>query len=366
MLVGGSPIEHGRWQIIATSLAFDEHAWPFPAFASRGAFGDNWTQVRYDPQTLQIVERVPIAAQTALALPDARFADALQAEDALRRLLAGAAAPTAHSICEVRSPVDLARLHALRQGGAIQFSTPLSAADLHALQAFIEAYPQVRLRVHGFRRGFDARGIAGFSALRDLTLDVHQLQHAPALSQLHSLHVLRMGAMQTELAFLDALPELHTLELRGTRANLAPLERCGTLRTLLLENTPPLDFSRFAGASTLQVLTLSHGQYDVGALASLAQLKRLELRALDVAHLPDLALLEQMESLVLADLHHVSDLSAIARARSLRELRIAGMPHLNVGDFAALQGCAALRDVHIELGSRRKEREIYRLLLPQH
>lgn len=362
MLVGGSPIERGRWHLIATSLAFDENAWPFPVFASRGAFGDAWTQVRYDPQTLQIVERQPTPADAARALADARFADAPQAEEALRRLLADAAEPAAHRICELRSPIDAARLRAVEEGGTIQFSTQVNPADVQALQAFFEAHPHVRLRVHGFRRGFDARRIAGLTALRELTLDVHELQHPQALSQMRSLRMLRVGSMQTDLAFLEALPDLQTLELRGTRANVAPVERCRGLEALLLENTPPLDFSRCVSANTLQRLTLSHGQYDVSALTALSQLRGLELRALEVARLPNLAAFEHLQSLVLVDLHELSDLSPIAQARSLRELRISGMPHLNVGDFEPLRRCAALEDAHIDVGSRRKEREIYRLL----
>lgn len=362
MLFGGAPIERGRWQMLATSLAFDEHAWPFPQFSSRGAFGQAWTRVTYDPQTLQIVQREPFDAAQAQALPDARFASAHEVEEALRARLTGAPAPGVQTICEIRSPLDPARLQAVEAGGCVQFSTALSAADIDALRAFIDAHPGVRVRVHGFRHGFDAAHLARLGALRDLTLDVHHLQHAGALSALRALRALRIGAAQTDLSFLNALPELATLELRGTRAPLAPIRRCAHLQTLVLENTQPFDFTDMASAATLHTLTLAHGEYDLAALHMLRELRALELRALDAMQLPPLEDLESLERLVVRDLHAIRDLAPIAGARSLRALEITGMPQLNVTDFAPLAACAQLQDVRIDVGSRRKEREIYRLL----
>lgn len=362
MLFGGSGIEHGRWQIIATSLAFDEHAWPFPPFASRGAFARTWTQVRYDSQTLQILDRSPLSAQAAQSLPDAHFADAQDVETALRRMLDGEPAPRAYSVCQVRSPIDASHLQPLEFGGTLQFSTPLSAADFEQLRGFIEAHPQVAVRVHGFRHGFDALALAPLEALRDLTLDVRRLQHAPALAQLRALHTLRAGAAQIDLAFADALPALRSLELRGTRASLAPVERCALLRSLLLENTAAPDFASFASAPVLEQLTLAHGEYDVHALTALRNLRTLTLRSLDVPQLPPLHRLERLERLNLCDLHEITDLRPLASAPRLRELRIEGMPLLNVTDFEPLQACAALRVLEVDIGSRRKTREIYRLM----
>lgn len=362
MLFGGSAIEHGRWQIIATSLAFDEQAWPFPLFVSRGAFARTWTQVRYDPQTLQILERSPFDAAQAQPLPDAHFADAQDVESALRRMLAGETAPRAQSVCQVRSPIDPSRLQALEHGGTIQFSTPLSVADFARLRDFIEAHPQAGVRVHGFRQGFDALALLPLDALRDLTLDVHRLQHPHALAQLQALRTLRIGAAQIDLAFLHALPVLRTLELRGTRAALAPLEGCASLRALLLENTPPPDFAALASAPVLEHLTLAHGEYDLPAMTALRNVRTLVLRALDVPQLPALDRLERLERLELCDLRSITDLRPLASAPSLRELRIEGMPQLNVTDFEPLQACAGLRALDVDIGSRRKTREIYRLM----
>lgn len=362
LLFGGEAIERARWPLVATSLAYDPAAWPFPVFGSRGAFGEAWTQVRYDPDTLQIVERVPIDRERAALLPDARFAGAHEVETVLRRRIAGDAPERALSVCEVRSPLDVQRLQSLERGGCVQFSTPLRAAELAQLARFIEANPHVALRVHGFRHGFDAAHLAAFTVLRDLTLDAPRIQHAHVLRELRSLRRMRIGAAQIGLDFLETLPELRDLELRGTRADLAPLLRAGTLETLVLENTAPLELTRMASAHTLRSLVLAHGAYELRGIAELAQLERLELRALDVTELPALQALERLAYLHLDALAAVRDLTPIAHAPALQELRITAMPQLNVDDFGPLQRCAGLRRLDVAIGSRRKEREINRAL----
>jgi hypothetical protein len=362
LLFGGRAIEQARWPIVATSLAFDPQAWPFPAFASRGAFGDAWTQVRYDADTMQIVERLAIDAQAAAMLPDARFATAEDAEALLRRAIAGEPAPHAHSIVEVRTPIDAARLRTLERGGRIQFSTSLPAADLDRLAHFIDVHPHVALRVHGFRHGFDCTHLARFAALRELALDAHVLQHPAALRELRSLRILRIGPARTHLAFLDALGSLQTLELRGTRTSLEPVLHLPALQTLVLEDTQALDLRALQCANELRTLVLSHGECDVRALRELPNLRRLELRSLDTHVLPPLHELRNLEELELHGLAHVADLARIADAPALHTLRIGGMPQLNVEHFRPLQRCGGLRRFDVSIGSRTKEREIYRLL----
>ena len=363
LLFGGAAIEQARWEIVATSLAFDPQEWPFPDFSSRGAFGDTWTRVRYDPETLQIVERRRIDAQTAAALPDARFADAQDVEAFLRRKIGGEAAPVAQTVCEVRSPVDAERLYALEHGGRLQFSTVLSASELELLATFVNAHPHVALRVHGFRHGFDAAQLTPFTGLRHLILDVHRLQHADSLRALHALQTVRIGALRTTLDFLEALPALRVLELHGTRAPLDPVLRLQHLEALTLEATMPLDFRGFASAPRLRALSLGHGEYDLRALDAAGALRSLHLRALDCAELPPLHRLAHLEDLHLEALCRVRDLGPVAQSASIRRLRISAMPQLNVDDFAPLRE-GRLRSFDVEIGSRRKEREIYRLIKP--
>lgn len=362
LLFGGAAIEQARWPVIATSLAFDPDRWPFPDFAVRGAFGESWTRVRYDPETMQIVERTAIDAAGAAALSDARFAGAHEVEAHLRKRLAGEPAPLTQRICEVRSPLDQQRLRAVEDGGRVQFSTPLREADVQRLAAFIHEHSHVELRVHGFRHGFDAASLSPLMALRSLTLDVRALQHPQALRALTHLRILRIGDVQTDLRFLDALAQLERLELHGTRAALDPVLALRTLQTLVLENTETLDLNALASAPVLQTLVLAHGAYDVQNVCMLTQLHELELRALEIASLPDFSALRHLRRLHLDALKMVRDLTPVLSAHSLRELRITGMPQLNLPDFHPLQACAGLQDLDLDIGSRSKEREIYRLV----
>ncbi|HKU68134.1 MAG TPA: hypothetical protein VJP85_10190 [Candidatus Baltobacteraceae bacterium] len=362
LLFGGAPLEEARWDVVATSLAFDPQAWPLPFFASRGAFGDTWTQVRYDPQTLQIVERRLIDAQNASSLPDARFAEAEDVERFLRARIAGETVASAHSVLEVRSPLEPQRLRAAANGGRVQFSTPLAAADLDRLAAFVDANPQTALRVHGFRHGFDASQLARFTLLRELILEVQDVQHAGALRDMQSLRTLRLGRMRINLQFLDALTNLQRLQLHGTRGSLEAVLQLPALESLLLESTEPLDFHALQSARSLQTLVLAHGRYDVRAIDALPHLRRLELRALDAYELPPPSRFASLEDLHLHALAHISDLQPIADAPALRRLRITAMPHLNVRDFEPIRRCAGLQTLNVEIGSRTKEREIYRLI----
>lgn len=362
LLFGGAPIEQVRWPVIATSLAFDPQRWPFPDFASRGAFGESWTRVRYDPDTMQIVERASIDSAQAATLADARFAGVHELEAHLRKRLAGEPASPTQRICEVRSPLDQARLRAVEDGGRIQFSTPLLTADMQRLAAFVHEHPHVDVRIHGFRHGFDAASLSPLTALRSLTLDARTLQHPHALRALTQLRILRIGDVQTDLRFVDALAQLEQLELRGTRAALEPVLALRTLHSLVLENTAALDLAALASAPVLRTLILAHGMYDVQNAGALTQLQELELRALEIGALPDFSNMPHLHRLHLDALKMVRDLRPILSAHALRELRITRMPQLNVTDFHPLQACAGLRDLDLDVGSRSKEREIYRFI----
>jgi hypothetical protein len=359
LLFGDSALEQARWEIIATSLPFDPQAWPFPDFAARGAFGESFTRVRYDPAVMQIIVREAIDAQTAGTLSDARFADAHEVESMLRSRIAGVPGAPSYSVCEMRSPVDAHQLQAVERGGRVQFSTPLSPDDLDRLAQFLARHPHVELRVHGFRHGFDAAALAQFRDLRVLTLDVHHLQHPMLLQQLQSLQALRLGAMQTDLRFLRELSGLRELELRGTRGALEPVHEMRSLRTLSVENTAPIALPALACRDTLEVLALAHGTYDLHGIEMLKHLRSLHLRSLDIEALPPLDSLAHLAQLEVHALP-LRDLAPIAALPSLRTLRVLAMPHLNVNDFAPLQRCAGLQ-LFVDLGSKRKAREVYRL-----
>lgn|GEM_PF-6032847 len=364
-LFGGAPLEESRWSIVATSVPFDREAWPFPQFVSRGAFGRVWTRHTYDPDTLAAIVSHPIDEATANGAPDARFATACELEDLLRERLCDAARREPLAVYEVRAGFDAAGLRIISRGGRVQFSEKLSAAELQTIAQYIASHPEIELRVHGFSTtAFDARALVAFQALRSLILDVKLCDHLEAIGALTHLHRLRIGA-QTRALPLDVLPAmraLHELEVSGKNADVSMAGRCSYLESLTLIDTRAVDFAHLKSAPLLRELTIAHVPQPLTGLDRLVRLTRLELRDLTILELPDLSQNRALETLVLRNVRELRDLRALARIAPLRELEITGAAHLNVDDFKPLAGLPQLRRVRVDLGSRRKAREVYRLL----
>jgi hypothetical protein len=363
-LFGGAGLEEARWTPIATSLAFDSEAWPFPQFASRGAFGRTWSRITYDPRTMSVVLREPLSSSQTTGLPDARFATPEDLESFLQSRIAGETPEIPVVVCEVRSPVDFEQLALLvSRGGRVQFSEALDLGDTQRLGGFIAAHPHVEVRVHGLPR-FDMRELRSITALRSLLLDVGTLEHPKALQTLQNLESLRVGSldMYTELDALLSLPELHRLELHGAHADMRTAMRLCGLRTLVLIDSPPLDFSQLQSASRLRSLTIAHAQWTVNDLSALTTLERLVLRDLQLTALPDLSHNMELHAVELRNVRLLRDLSPLASAPGIRDLRIEGMPQLHVSDFEPLRNHGALRSVTIDIASKPKAREAYRLL----
>jgi hypothetical protein len=364
-LFGGAALEDSRWNVIATSVPFDREAWPFPQFASRGAFGRTWTRRTYDPQTMQIVQTETIDEQHAAELPDARFATEHELEALLRERISGITPREPMAIYEVQPGFDPAGLHLLARGGRVQFSEMLAPNDLGVLAGFISQHPAVELRVHGFStRAFDLRSLSAFHTLHALTLDVKRLEHPNALTLLTGLRRLRIGPLEQAVRFesVAALPSLHALEVCGERADVSAAAACPALEELTLIDAPPVDFARFSSTLRLRELTIAHTVTSLEQLQKLPALARLELRDMTITNLPDLARSGALHALTLRNVTHLRDLAALTSAPALRELEIAGMPQLEVWDFEPLTKCRNLRRVTVDIGSRTKTREVYRML----
>ena len=362
-LFGGAGLEEARWSVVATSLPFDSSRWPFPQFASRGVFGRTWMRVTYDPGTMSVLQREPLAAEKAVELPDARFATPEELESFLRSEIAGETPETPLAVCEVRAPVTDAALQLVARGGRIQFSEPFAEADIARLAEFANAHPAVELRVHGLLQ-FDLRQLEQFTQLRSLVLDVASIRYAGALATLRALESLRVGAMQEALQ-LDAiveLPALHRLELRGANADVRTAARVAHLDSLALIDTPEIEVQKFAAAARLKSLLIAHTSFDVSGIARLPALERLELRDMPIVELPDFSGNPQLRAIEFRNVTLLRDLAPLSSAPALRDLRIEGMPQFGVSDFKPLLACAALRHVNLDIGSKTKSREVYRML----
>jgi hypothetical protein len=364
-LFGGAGLEDARWQIVATSLPFDREAWPFPQFVSRGAFGRVWTRRIYDPQTMRIVETHEIDEMAARDFPDARCAGPDELEEFLRERICGDVPSRALAICEVNSGFEPDTLHILSRGGRVQFSEPLTREDLDSLAGFVARNPDVELRVHGFStRPFDLRTLSPFQALRALTVDARQCVNVDGLTALSQLHRLRIGAQERPLLLqvLTKLSALRDLELHGQNADVEAMRNCPHLENLTLIDTPPIKLQELACAQVLQMLTIAHVAQPLDAIASLPHLKRLEVRDAAIAILPDLSRNTSLQAISLRNIRDLRDLTPLSFAPALREVEIAGSRRLNVDDFRPLLACPNLSRLRVEIGSRRKEREVYRLV----
>jgi hypothetical protein len=362
-LFGGAGLEQARWPLIATSLPFDPAAWPFPHFASRGVFGRTWHRVTYDPQTMSAVRREAVSRLQAVELPNARFATPEDLETFLQQRMTGEAPETPLVVCEIRSPVNVSQLDVLlSRGGRVQFSEMLDAGEMRRLAAFVNERPHIELRVHGLQR-FDLHALRSFSQLRSLILDIGVLDGVEMLASLPRLESLRIGDLTrpASLEVLQRLPELHRLEVRGANADMCAVAQLQALDALTIIDTPPLEWTGFAGAEHLRSLVIAHVKGGVCGIAQLTMLERLALRDLQIAALPDLSLCLRLHAVELRNITMLSDLRPLAALPALRELRIEGMPQLHVRDFLPLRD-RRLQNVAIEIGSKTKEREAYRLL----
>lgn len=360
-LFGGAPLEDARWRIVATSVPFDRGAWPFPQFVSRGAFGRTWSVRTYDPESMQTARTEPADA-SAHNLPEAHFAGADELEALLRERICGVAPAQPLAVYQTGGAIEREGLQLLARGGRIQFDEALTGAQLDVLAAFIAEHPEVELRVHSST--FDLVRLQRFGALRSLVIDVATACNSGALQALQDLRRLRIGAMAERLPLdaLHALPKLRALELAGRKADLAGVAACAELESLTLVDAPPLHPAHLRSAPHLRELTIAHGRVHLEELTALPSLTKLELRDLRLTELPDFSKNAQLQTIVLRNIRTLRDLRPLTTAPALRELRMERMPQLEVWDFEPLAAGAKLHSVAVDAGSRRKNREIYRLL----
>jgi hypothetical protein len=364
-LFSGDGLEQARWRIVATSLVFEADRWPFPEFATRGAFGRSWIRQIYDPQTLRIASRKAVSPEAAAHLPDARFASPLELEARLRALINGEVEKAVFAVCDLRSPLEDADFELAAQSARVQVREPLTERDGERLRAFLERRSAIELRIYGFDSGsFDARMLARFENLQALAIETKRTQHLDALRTLRDLRVLRIAAGNEvmRLDWLQELPRLQTLELRGNGVAVESIADLSNLRALSLVDTKPLRLHGFASAATLSKLRISHSEVREQSFTPLRELEELEIDHLHLRHVPDLSRNLKLRQVALREVRGLRDLEPLARAPALCDLRISSMPQLEVWDFLPLRDAPQLRSLSVEIGSRRKSREVYRLL----
>ena len=366
-LFNARAIEDHRWRVVATSLRFERERWPMPHFAVREPFGRKWSQRTLHDETLATIATGPSDEIAAGQLPDARIYEPEHLERLIDDALdsGGVVAPPL-VVIDVHPPLDAARLRTIPQHARVQSGESLGTRDTASLANVLNDRDDVALRLYGSVDRTTLLEIVWLAPeLRRLEIDVplDTLALLYPLARLEALAVRR--AIDAELPLPERFASLRELTLRGTLVHRHIFRELPALRRLRLQAAGWESAAPLHGALHLRDIEFSDmPMRDLRALHELRSLRSLRLRRCDLASLDVLRGLP-VESLTIENLPAIADLDALRELPHLRALSVRGMPHLNVRDFRVLTQCASLRVLSVDLGSRSKNREIYRMAHPQ-
>lgn len=316
------------------------------------------------------------------------------------------------------APADIAALAAEPSLRILQYSEQEvpDAERLDALNSLFAARPDVELRLYGFHlrpadlsvlkrlpevqklsvdccsRVENLGALGGLAKLRELTLDVFELDSFDVLGEVRSgLDCLALGKTRSkkpDLSVLRRFAGLERLSLAGQRKHLDVLHVLGKLRELTVYGVPLGDLSFLGGNPELAELSLGFGgAEELDGLRAAERLERLSLtsvrglKRLDVlAALPrlrELKLRNQPKLAALPDLSGLPHLRAIecyevaleslgwaSTAPGLDQLALLDVKTLEAGDFAKL--LAVCRPPRIRVSMlRAAQREAVSRLLAQ-
>jgi hypothetical protein len=281
----------------------------------------------------------------------------------------------------------------------VQFGSLLSTGEHELLGNWFAEHPDAELRVYAglpptldFLRAYprlaaltvdsdvtDASGLAFLpDSLRSLIIDARlpRPNDLDALTRFRSLDTLglsgirrlpdsvrglpvtrlHLGNVKT-LDGIGRLPHLRTLRLQGASGDLTPLIELPDLDDLTLAVGGWSDLGPLVELSSLRRFSawLVRGLDDVSPLARLPKLEDLYLSKLrGVVQLPPLLDAYSLATVTLEHMRGLSDLRPLRDASALRLLSLIEMEHLQPEDVAVLAGHPTLAQVHIGLGSDRK------------
>ena len=295
------------------------------------------------------------------------------------------------SIRQLSSPLTSDQLRPLDERcRVVQFDQPLTANELRRVAAFLDEYPSVALRVYGHRTYADLEFLEFFARVRNVQIDIFELQDSRGLRFLrpdlvffgfgatrrrHSLsplarltHVvdLWLEGHTKDFDVVGSLRTLRRLSLRSIRLpDLAPLRSLGQLRSLELKLGGSTDIRELPNIGRLIRFEawLVRGLTDLEAIGSVESLETLFLQSLSrVTRLPSLARLGKLTRVHLESMKGVTDLAPVAAAPALRDLLLIDMRHLQPEALQPFIAHPSLRSASIGLGSLRRNAEAEALL----
>jgi hypothetical protein len=296
---------------------------------------------------------------------------------------------------EVSSPLvdeDLAPL--VPEHTTVQISTRLTDDEFRRLAAFMEAYPEVRLRVYGGYDGSisDLEFLRFFPALRRFSVDA--MYELPSLDgirhlsdELEDLVIGRTRSKRFSLRNLARFRRLRRLLIEGQQKDADALADLESLEDLTLRSITLPDLSPLLPLTRLQFLALKlggtrnlellprigslryvelwriTGMREVSALAEVLTLEGFFLQSMrGVTRLPSFAGARALRSAVLYTMRGITDLAPLAAAPALEYVKLIEMCQLEPEDLRPFVGHATLQHGTWGLCSERKNSAAYRLL----
>ena len=297
--------------------------------------------------------------------PGGRSKPAARPDLVERRLAAfargGTFEPPRLSVRAVRSPVEPGILEGLTGTAIVGWHDPLAPDDIVRVEALAASNPHATIRLYGDAVAY-VNALAEWPSLSRLEIESTRLSQA--LATFPRVAELSLDGVPADLErTLAAFPALRTLRLRarGGSIDAAAFARLRELNHLALRDAIVVRADRLADVSSLQKLDIEDASLDDGE-----RLLRMPLHALRLARIASFATVSglrdhpTMRTLSLDGLLEIDDLRPIATIAQLESLDLRGLWQFAIDDVAFVHSMASLRRLHVDIGGRRKNAEIYR------
>lgn len=269
--------------------------------------------------------------------------------------------PARLSVRDVRSPIEPQAFDGIPDRVSLQWCERLSPSDLGALASIVAAKAGASVRLSG-NAVSQVNGLAEWRSLARLRLESAHLPDG--LARLPAVLDLELDGVPANLArTLEAFANLKTLRIRarGAAVNASALAGAPKLEVLVLRDAALTAAASLRDLRALRVLDVESATIDDADAAFGLPLR--ELRIANVEPVGTLAALRDhptLQTLALAGLIDVNDLGPIATIAGLESLDLRGFWQCAVDDVAFIASMASLRRLHLDIGGRRKNVEIYR------
>lgn len=235
----------------------------------------------------------------------------------------------------------------------VQFEQPLPEHLYRAIGALVERWPEVEVYAYGDAEASLA-WLRHMPRLEHLTLNSYRLERFDALAEVPGLRSLSLPETlksRPSLGVLAHLPELEELRIEGHARDFEAVRELPKLRSLYLYASRVAGLEAIAGATRLELLSLSYGRiHDFASLRGLPTLRGLAIwqtRGMTAEDLSALAELPALEALDLGAMRGVDSLAPLRGrpASTLRYLLMEGMAGL--GDYADIAELHALEEIGV-------------------